>query len=97
MRPVYQEGDMHKALEQIRSETAEMIAAQAQERGLSVDDYLRTLLPRSYRETQQRPLYTTATPEELALAYARWAASHQPGTPVVADDDRESIYEDGDR
>jgi len=27
MRPVYQEGDMHKALEQIRSETAEMIAA----------------------------------------------------------------------
>jgi len=86
---------MHRVLEQVKSETAEMIAAQARERGLSVDDYLRSLLPvGDGRPEGKPPLYESATPEELALAYARWAAGHNPNTPVVPDDRRESIYED---
>lgn len=88
---------MHRVLEQIRADTAEIIAAQARERGLSVDEYLRTLLPPEYAQTKEEPLYARATPEELALAYGEWAASHSPNTPVVLDDSRQSIYEDEDR
>ena len=88
---------MHRVLEQVKSDTAEIIAAQAQERGLSVDEYLRTLLPPEYAQTEEKPFYARATPEELALAYAAWAASHSPNTPVVLDDSRQSIYEDEDR
>jgi hypothetical protein len=85
---------MHRVLEQIKADTAETIAAQARERGLSVDDYLRTLLPADNGQDEKKPFYATATPDELALAYAAWAASHSPNTPVVLDDRRQSIYED---
>jgi hypothetical protein len=35
---------VNRILEQIKPETVELLAAQARELGLSVDDYLRTLL-----------------------------------------------------
>lgn len=38
---------MSSILDQIKPETAETIAAEARARGLSVDEYLRSLLPRS--------------------------------------------------
>jgi hypothetical protein len=76
-----------------KTETAEMIAAQARARGLYVDDYL-SLLPPGDGEAQEKLLYSRATPEELARAYAEWAASHKPNSPFVLDDSRESLYDD---
>jgi len=76
---------------EIKPETAEMLAAQAKELGMSSDEYLRSLLGRTNRQTEE-PLYETATPDELAAAFREWAASHAVLT-VVADDSRESIYE----
>jgi len=77
---------------EIKPETAEMLAAQAKELGMSSDEYLRSLLGRTNRQTEERPLYETATPDELAEAFREWAASHAV-LSVIADDSRESIYE----
>lgn len=82
---------------EIKPETAEMLAAQAKAHGLSVDDYLRSLLPPRNVHAEEKPLYETATPKELARAYIEWAASHDPNTPVVLDDSREVIYGDDGR
>ena len=43
----------------------------------------------------QRPLYETATPEELAQAFREWAESHDRNTPMLSDYavSRESIYD----
>ena len=77
---------------EIKPETAEMLAAQARCRGLSVDDYLRTLLPSANGDLEEQPLYQSATPEEWVRAFREWAASH-PTPPAIADDSRESIYQ----
>ena len=77
---------------EINPETAEMLAAQAKELGMSSDEYLRSLLGRTNRHPKERPLYETATPGELAEAFREWAASHAV-LAVTADDSRESIYE----
>jgi hypothetical protein len=76
----------------INPETAEILAAQARTHGLSVDDYLRTLLPQANDESDEKPLYESATSEEWVRAFHEWAASH-PVLPVIADDSRESIYQ----
>jgi hypothetical protein len=83
---------MNRIFEEIKPETAELLAAQARALGLSVDEYLRTLLPVGNGERQEKPLYETATPEEWAKAFREWAASHRV-LPIIADDTRESIYE----
>lgn len=77
---------------EIKPETAELLAAQASAHGLSVDDYLRTLLARTNGEVDEMPLYQSATPEEWVGAFREWAASH-PLLQVTADDSRESIYQ----
>jgi hypothetical protein len=82
---------------EIKPETADMLAAQAKALGLSVDEYLRGLLARTSPRSLEKPLYETATPNDLARAYAEWAASHDPNTPVVLDDSREVIYGDDGR
>lgn len=81
---------MSSILDQIKPETAETIAAEARARGLSVDEYLKSLLPQSNGDETERPLYETASPEEWVQAFRQWAASH-PNLPI-ADDSRESIY-----
>lgn len=45
---------MNPILEEIKPETAEQLAAQARERGLSVDEYLRSLLPPSNGHTEEQ-------------------------------------------
>lgn len=82
---------------EIKPETAEMLAAQAKAQGMSVDDYLRSLLPPTNGHSEEKPLYETATPGRLAQAYVEWAASHDQNTPVVLDDSREVIYGDDGR
>jgi hypothetical protein len=83
---------MNRILEQIKPETAELLAAQARALGLSVDEYLRTLLPVGNGQGQEKPLYETASPQEWAKAFREWAASHKV-LRVIADDSRERIYE----
>lgn len=83
---------MHTILEEVKPETAEMIILQARAKGLSVDAYLRSLLPSSPGQAAEMPLYETATPEAWVMAFREWAASH-PVRTVIADDSRESIYE----
>ena len=82
--------------EEIKPETAQILAAQAKARGLSVDEYLRTLLPEC-KSGEEKPLNETASPDEFADAIIEWARSHDPNTPVVLDDSREAIYDDDER
>lgn len=77
---------------EIEPETAELLAAEARARGLSVDDYLRTLLPATNGRSGETPLYRSATREEWVRAFREWAASHAV-LSETADDSRESIYE----
>lgn len=78
---------------EIKPETAELLAAQARAQGLSVDDYLKSLLLRTNGDLDEMPLYESATPEEWVRVFREWAASH-PLLHLIADDSRESIYEE---
>jgi hypothetical protein len=82
---------MSSIIDQINPETAETIAAEARARGLSVDEYLKSLLPQSNGDEDEKPLYETATPEEWVRAFREWTTSH-PILPT-ADDSREGIYQ----
>ena len=81
---------MSSVVNQIRPDTAELIAAGARARGLSVDEYLRGLLPQTNGGAGEKPFYETATAEEWVRALREWAANH-PVLPA-ADDSRETIY-----
>lgn len=78
---------MSAILEDVKPETAAKIAAQAKMRGLSVDEYLRSLLPDEF----DRPEEKAFSPEEKAKVWREWIASHSV-KGVIADDSRESIY-----
>ena len=86
---------MNQTIE-ISAETATIIESQAKLVGLSVDDYLKSLMPggNGNRTSDERPLYETATPQELAAAITAWAESHDQNSPGLTLDDvsRESIY-----
>ena len=78
---------MSAIFEDIAPETAAKIAAQAKLRGLSVDEYLRSLLPDEFAQAQEKAF----SPEEKAKLWREWIASHSV-KGVIADDSRESIY-----
>lgn len=77
---------------EIKPETAELLAAQARAHNLSVDDYLKSLLPQTNGDIEEKPLYQSANPEEWVDAFREWAASH-PVLQETADDSRERMYE----
>lgn len=85
---------MNETIEQISLETIAMIESQAKLAGLSVDDYLKSLIPKENGIGEKRPLYETATPQERADAYLAWVAGHKSDAPALALEDisRESIY-----
>lgn len=87
---------MSTILEDVKPETAAIIAAQAKAKGLSLDEYIRSLLVIS-EIGLNKPLYETASPDELANAIVEWANSHDPKAPVVLNDSREAIYDDDAR
>ena len=78
---------MSAVLEDIKPETAAKIAAQAKTRGLSIDEYLRTLLP----DELDRATAANLAPAEKARRWREWIRNHSVKN-VVADDSRESIY-----
>ena len=84
------------ALGEIKPETARILASQAKARGLSVDEYLRSLLPET-SNGEKKPLYETATPDELADALIEWVKSHDPNTPAILNTRREDLYDDDGR
>lgn len=80
---------MIAVLEQIKPETAELLATEAEAKGVSVDEYLRSLLPRSNGVAE--PKKEELTPEEKVLRWREFVRKHSV-KGVIADDSRESIY-----
>ena len=69
----------------------------ADSQGVTVDTLISLLIENgSSGLKEERPLYETASPQELAQAYLDWANSHDRNTPglTLEDVSRESIYED---
>ena len=76
---------------EVQPDTAAIVTAQARRQGLSVDTYLRRLV----RELDAAPiLKPPLSPQEKAGLWRKWAASHNPQTPLLSDEaiSRESIY-----
>lgn len=80
---------MIAVLEQIRPETAELLAAEAEAKHLSVDEYLRSLLP--YPNEATKPKNEELAPEEKVRRWREFVKKHSV-TGVIADDSRDSIY-----
>ena len=78
---------MSTVLEDIKPETASKIAAQAKTRGLSIDEYLRSLLP----DELDQAAAANFSPAENARRWREWIKNHSVKN-VIADDSRESIY-----
>lgn len=74
---------MSATLEDVKPETAAKIAAQAKMRGLSIDEYLRSLLPDDRDQLEQNA--------SRAKRWREWVANHSV-KGVIADDSRDSIY-----
>lgn len=78
---------MSAILEDVKPETAAKIAAQARMRGLSVDEYLKSLLPDELDQSEEKSL----SPAAKVTLWREWVTNHSV-KGVVADDSRESIY-----
>jgi hypothetical protein len=78
---------------EVPPDIAAKLGAQAQEQGLSVDEYLRLLVE---RQEPSPPPSTALSPQEKARLCREWAASHSPDTSLLTDEaiSRESIYGD---
>ena len=77
--------------------TLERLKEKAFAQGVTVDSLIRPLVENGSNElTEERPLYATASPQELAQAYLDWVNSHDREAPglTLEDVSRESIYED---
>ena len=76
---------------EVQSDTATILATQAQRQGLSVDAYLRRLV----QEHDPAPIMKARlSPQEKAALWLQGAASYNPNTPLLSDEaiSRESIY-----
>ncbi|HMV46619.1 MAG TPA: hypothetical protein PLD20_12230 [Blastocatellia bacterium] len=80
---------MIAVLEQIKPETAELLAAGAAANELSIDDYLRRLLPQVNGVTAEKK--QELSPEEKIRRWREFVQQHSV-KGVIADDSRESIY-----
>jgi hypothetical protein len=78
---------MSTDLEDVKPETAARIAAQARMRGLTVDEYLSSLLPEELDHSEEKSL----SPAAKAKLWREWVANHSVKS-VIADDSRDSIY-----
>lgn len=72
------------------------LKAKAATNGTTLDSILRPLAESESPPNEDRPLYETATPSELAKAFVEWAESHDHGIPALSLEavSRESMYED---
>lgn len=75
----------------------ERLKEKASAQGVTVDSLIHLLVENgSSGLSEERPLYETASPQELAQAYLDWVNSHNREAPglTLEDVSRESIYED---
>ena len=72
------------------------LKAKAATNGTTLDSLLRPLAESEVQPVEDKPLYETATPSELAKAFVEWAESHDRSIPALPLEavSRESIYED---
>lgn len=82
---------MNTVLEQIKPETVELLAAEAQASGLSIDEYLRNLLLPYNDANGSTEKKEELTPQEKAQRWREFVEKHSV-RGVIADDSRESIY-----
>ncbi len=87
---------MSQVLEEIKPETAEKLAAEAEARGLSIDEYLKSLLP-----PESNPQNGGKRPNEMSVAEINRVldelsegTEHLP--PLPSNFSREDIYSDHD-
>lgn len=85
---------MNPVLEEIKPETAERLAALAKEKGVSVDEYLRSLLPGA--NGAEAAAEAEMSPAEIDRILDELAAIAGDITPLPRDFSREDIYSDHD-
>ncbi|MBR8836760.1 MAG: hypothetical protein DSM106950_22775 [Stigonema ocellatum SAG 48.90 = DSM 106950] len=63
-----------------------------------IKPHLDAMLERLVQPQGERPLYESATPEELAQAFREWASSHDRNSPLLSDYavSRPSMYDNED-
>ena len=74
-----------------------VLKAQAQARGLTIDQWLLRLAEQQIQPEPTSIAHLQKTdPKEWARQFRAWAESHDPNTPVLSDEamSRESIYPD---
>jgi hypothetical protein len=76
------------------AEVLRALQAQAEERRMALDVYLRVL---AEKEASPRRHQAQMSPAERAKAWEEWVASHSPDTPVILDDSREALYADDEQ
>ena len=83
---------MNQTIEQIKPETIARIESQAKLAGLSIDDYLQSLIPKTngHKSSPKKRL----TSEERAKRFLDWANSHDPNIPAIPLESlrRENLY-----
>ncbi|MGH9801543.1 MAG: hypothetical protein ACRD82_14360 [Blastocatellia bacterium] len=82
-------------LEQIKPETAELLATEAEAKHLSVDAYLRSLLPHSNGAAKVEEVNEEKeelTPQEKARRWVEFVDKYSVRVDHFVDDSRESIY-----
>jgi hypothetical protein len=87
---------------ELKPEIEARAVEKAKAHGLPVELYLAFVIEGSLNGGEgnlgaTKRSYNSMTPEERARAWEEWAASHDPNTPVILDNSREAIYEDGRR
>jgi len=83
-------------IDQSTAAILQTLKAEAELQGKTLAAFLSPLLPPNGKQ-EERPFYETATPEEWIRELNAWAASHDPNTPVILDDNRAAIYGDDGR
>ncbi|MDQ3014151.1 MAG: hypothetical protein M3X11_26030 [Acidobacteriota bacterium] len=85
---------MIAVLEQIKPETAELLATEAEAKHLSIDEYLRSLLSHSNgaaKAEEAAEEKDELTPQEKVQRWREFVKEYSV-RGVIADDSRESIY-----
>ena len=83
-------------VDQDAAQLLQALQEKADAQGVTLGALLRPLVENGVAPKEERPLYETASPQELAQAYLDWANSHDPNIPPLSLEDmsRERIYED---
>lgn len=85
---------MNQTIEQIKPETIVLIESQAKLAGLTVDDYIKSLMPNVNGNDAEKQFYETVASEKRTAALKAWINGPKSDAPALALEDisRETIY-----